>query len=87
MAIRALIHIHNEDPILCELDEMPDPSHHFIRVRNPMKRDGKPIPTIDSRATSIAYPWTRITFVEFFNEDAPREQMVGFFREGNTRRP
>ncbi len=85
MAIRALVHILNEDPILCELDEIPDPTHQFIRVRNPTRRDGKPVAIIDSRATSIVYPWTRVTFVELFNEESTREQVVGFFREGNGR--
>lgn len=81
MAIRALIHIMNSDPIYCELDEMPDPSHQFIRVRNPTKRDGKPLDNVDERVTSIAYPWNRITFVEFFNEESSREAVIGFFRE------
>jgi hypothetical protein len=81
MAIRALIHILSEDSVLCELDEMPDPSHHFIRVRNATRRDGKPMDLVDNRTTSIAYPWSRITFVEFFNEDTAKEAVVGFFRE------
>jgi hypothetical protein len=81
MAVRALIHFTNEDPVLCELDEMPDPTHSFVRVRHATKRDGKPLDLIDDRTTSIAYPWARITFVEFFNEEAAREAVIGFFRE------
>lgn len=85
MAIRALVHILNEDPVLCELDEMPDPNHQFIRIRNATKRDGKPLELVDERTTSLAYPWSRITFVEFFNEEAVRESVVGFFRENRAR--
>ncbi len=81
MAIRALVHIISEDAVLCELDEMPDPTHAFLRVRNATRKDGKPLPMVDERATSIAYPWSRISYVEFFNEDAPREAVLGFFRE------
>ncbi|HLT19634.1 MAG TPA: hypothetical protein VKZ96_09265 [Thermomicrobiales bacterium] len=81
MAIRALIHIISEDPVLGELDEMPDPTHTFLRVRNATKKDGKPLDMIDARTTSIAYPWSRITYVEFFNEDTQREVVMGFFRE------
>ncbi len=84
MAIRALVHLLNEDPVLCDLDEMPDPTHQFIRVRNPSKRDGKRIEVVDERATSLAFPWSRITFIEFFNEEAERESIVGFFREGRA---
>jgi hypothetical protein len=81
MAIRALIHILSEDPVLGELDEMPDPTHLFIRVRNATRKDGKPLDLVDDRATSLAYPWSRVTFVEFFNEESPRESVLGFFRE------
>jgi len=81
MAIRVLIHIMSEDAVLGEMDEMPDPTHTFIRVRNPMRKDGKPLPLMDERATSIAYPWSRVTFVEFFNEESTRESVLVFFRE------
>ena len=81
MPIRALIHILSEDPILGELDAIPDPSDNYIRVRNPTKRDGKPLSLMDDRMTSVAYPWSRVTFVEFFNEEAAKESVVGFFRE------
>ncbi len=81
MAIRALIHIMSEDPVLCELDEMPDPTHSFLRVRNAMRKDGKKLDMVDERTTSIAYPWTRITYVEFFNDESAREAVMGFFRE------
>jgi hypothetical protein len=85
MAIRALIHILNEDPVLCELDAMPKPSDSFIAVRNPRKRDGKPMDMLAPGVTSIAYPWTRITFVEFFDEEVQREAVLGFFRESDRR--
>jgi hypothetical protein len=81
MAIRALIHIMSEDSVLCELDEMPDPTHAFLRVRNMTRKDGKKLDMIDERATSVAYPWSRITYVEFFNEESAREVVMGFFRE------
>lgn len=81
MAIRALIHIISEDPVLGDLDEMPDPTHAYLRVRNATRKDGKRLEMVDERTTSIAYPWSRITYVEFFNEDSPREAVMGFFRE------
>ena len=81
MAIRALIHIASEDAVLGELDEMPDPTHAYLRVRNATRKDGKPLSLVDERTTSIAYPWNRITFVEFFNEETTREAVMGFFRE------
>jgi hypothetical protein len=81
MTIRALVHILNEDPVLCELDAVPDPKDNFIRVRNPRKRDGKRLEMLAEGVTSIVYPWTRITFIEFFDDELQREAVVGFFRE------
>ena len=83
MAIRAVVHAVSTDPILCELDEMPDPTHSYIRLRNPRKRDGKRFEMFDDRATSFAFPWSRITFIEFYNEESAREAVVGFFRENS----
>ena len=81
MAIRALVHIFNEDPVLCELDAMPKPTDNFITVRNPRRRDGKQIDILAAGVTSIVYPWNRITFIEFFDEEVQREAVLGFFRE------
>ncbi|CAN5479606.1 hypothetical protein BH23CHL2_BH23CHL2_15570 [soil metagenome] len=81
MAIRMLIHFANADAGLGESDDMPDPTHAFIRVRNVSRKDGKPLDLVDDRTTSVAYPWARITYVEFFNEENARESVVGFFRE------
>lgn len=82
--MRALVHVTNEDPIMCDLDSMPNPTDIFLRIRNPRKRDGKPFDLLDEDATSFLYPWTRITFVELYEEDATRESIVGFFRESGS---
>ncbi|RIK37163.1 MAG: hypothetical protein DCC58_18320 [Chloroflexi bacterium] len=86
MAIKAMIHILNEETVVGDLDSMPDPTHAYIIVRNLRRRDNKPLPMIDSAATSFAFPWTRISFVEFFEEATTRENIVGFFRESDTQR-
>jgi hypothetical protein len=77
----------NEDPIMCELDSMPEPSDVYVRIRNPRKRDGKPLELLAEDATSFLYPWFRITFIELFDDEADRENIVGFFRESGSSRP
>jgi hypothetical protein len=84
--VRALVHILNDDPILCELDAMPDPTDMFVRIRNPRKRDGKAMEMMADGATSFLYPWFRITFIELFEEESQRESIVGFFRESSAAR-
>ena len=86
MAIRTILHLQGEEAILCEIETMPKSTDNFIVVFNPRRKDGKAIPTIDDDVSSVVYPWTRISFVEFFEETAQRENVVGLFREADSRR-
>jgi hypothetical protein len=86
MAMKVMLHILNEETILCEMDAMPDPKDQFVVVRNPRRRDNKPLPMVDPGATSFAFSWARISFIEFFEEISTRENIVGFFRESDAQR-
>lgn len=80
MAIRMLIHFVIEDAVPGERDGMPDPAQAFIRVRNVTRINGKQLDLVDNRTTSVAYPWSCITYVELFNnEETARESDLGFF--------
>lgn len=89
MAIQVVLHLHNEDPFMGDMDELPDPTHSYVKITNPRKRDGKSIPTLTNGATAFLYPWTRITFLEILDDieaSAPTETLMSFFREsGNGR--
>jgi hypothetical protein len=80
MAQEVIIHLHNEDPIVAELEELPDPTHHSILVTNPRRRDGRRLHYITEGATAFIFPWTRITFIEVM-ESEEAERVVEFFRE------
>jgi hypothetical protein len=86
MAIRAIIHIPGEESILCDMEAMPKPSDTFIIVYNPRRKDGKPLQLIDESVTCLVYPFTRISYIELFEERSQRETVVGFFRESDGRR-
>ncbi len=88
MPIRVVVHIHNEDPFLAEMDDVPDPKDNFIMIRHPRKRDGKALTFITNGATAFIYPWSRISFVEVMDETHSPNSVVGFFREeGRVGRP
>ena len=86
-----MIHIHGEDGFLGEMDDLPDPSHNYILLRNIRKRDGKPLPDVTDGATAFLYPWSRVMFIETMGEirgmAAPAAEgaqgttIIGFFRE------
>jgi hypothetical protein len=80
MAYEVIIHLHNEDPVLAEVDVLPDPTHQCIYVNNPRRRDGHSLHYVTEGARSFIFPWTRITFVEIMAGEEAKE-VVEFFRE------
>ncbi len=89
MAMQVVLHLHNEDPFIADLEALPDPHANYIRVTNPRKRDGKAMNTLTNGATAFLYPWTRITFLEILEDSEGQEnadKLMGFFREGSGAR-
>jgi hypothetical protein len=81
MAQTVLIHITNEDPIMAEMDELPDPTSSYVVCTNPRRRDGKSLHYITAEAVSFIFPWNRITFIEIMPSDEAEAEVVEFFRE------
>lgn len=91
MSSMAIVHLHGEDAILADLDELPDPNHNYVMLRNIRKKDGKPLSYIAEGATAFLYSWNRISFIEMMG-DIPGTsaaepakpagtKVLGFFRE------
>ena len=80
MPYTILIHLHNEDPVVGEVDELPHPTDNFVLVTNVRRRDGKDVHFIDPSAASIIFPWTRIGFIEVMTTEEEGE-VIGFVRE------
>lgn len=87
MPIRAVLHVPGEESILCEIEEVPKPTDNFVIIYNPRRKDGKVIATLADGVTSVIFPWARVSYLELMEEQrSQREQVVGFFRESDTRR-
>jgi hypothetical protein len=80
MAITVIIHISNEDPIVAEIEEMPNVSDIVLIASNPRKRNGKDLHYIDADVTTVLWPWDRINFLEILPSEA-EEKIIGFVRE------
>jgi hypothetical protein len=80
MAYEVIIHVMNEDPILAEMESLPDPTDQSIVLLNPRRRDGRPLHYVTEGATAFIFPWTRITFIEVMETEEAKE-VVEFFRE------
>ncbi len=81
MAKTVILHILNEDPILADMDDLPDPNAVYFSVSNLRKRDGKPVTYITQGAKTILFPWSRMNFIEIMVTAEERREVVDFFRE------
>lgn len=80
MTITAIVHISNQEPIICDIDEMPEPKDTLLTMNNPRKKDGRDLDFIDSEVTTMIWPWAGIMYIEILSlED--EEDIVGFVRE------
>jgi hypothetical protein len=74
------VHISNEDGVMAEIDELPEPGDQFIKVINPRKRDGKDLHYLQPDVTTMIIPWWRITFVEVM-PTGEEEDVFTFIRD------
>ena len=76
-----VLHLANEDPVLAEIESLPDPASSYVPCINPRRRDGKPLHYVDAQAVSFMFPWTRITFIELMPVEGAKEEIIEFFRD------
>jgi len=75
-----LIHLTNEDPILAEIEELPDPKDQILVAQNPRRRDGKELHYLMPEVSTVVLPWHRISFLEIIPAGG-EEEVVTFVRE------
>ncbi|MFQ5575788.1 MAG: hypothetical protein ACE5G8_02240 [Anaerolineae bacterium] len=81
MSFTVLIHIANADPIVAEMEELPDTTATYIVCTNPRARDGKALHYIDQEAIRFIFPWHRITFIEAYPSEEDKAEVEVFFRD------
>ena len=75
-----LVHVLNDDPVLGEVNDLPDLGDQLIKVINPRRKDGKDLPYLAQNVTEVFWPISRVTFIEVMpSED--EEEIFGFVRE------
>ncbi len=80
MTQSVLIHLTNEDPILAEIEELPDPKDQILVAQNPRRRDGKELHYLMPEVSTVVLPWHRISFLEIIPAGG-EEEVVTFVRE------
>lgn len=75
-----LIHILNEEPIVGEIDGVPEPTDQVLIVSNLRLRDGRDVTYLLPETDTVVFPWTRIHCVEILPSEE-EEEIVTFIRE------
>jgi hypothetical protein len=74
-----VVHMLNEDPVLGEIDELPEKNDTLMLIRSPRRRDGKDLPYLEPNITSVIWPTSRISFIEVL--PGSEEEIISFVRE------
>ena len=80
MPFTIIVHIQSDDPVVGEVDELPNPTDTIINVMNPRRRDGKDIHYLQSDVLQVIWPLNQISFIEVLPSET-EEAIVSFVRE------
>ena len=80
MSNSVIIHIKNAEPMLAEIDEMPQATDVLLKLNNPRQKDGKDLIYLERNVVIVYWPWSEISFMEVLPGDTA-EEVVSFIRE------
>ena len=75
-----LVHIMNDDPVLGEMDSIPNPQDNLLILKNPRRRDGKDMTNLELNVSTVIWPYIRINFIEVM-PTGEEEEIITFIRE------
>jgi hypothetical protein len=75
-----ILHIHNADPIVGEVEELPSANDTLIVINNPRLRDGKDVHYLADNVVTVYWPIAAINFIEVVT-GKEEEEIIGFVRE------
>ena len=74
-----LIHITNEDPVVGEMEKLPEPGDTLVILKNPRRKDGKDLFFLEANVTTAIWPINRLVLIEVM--PSVEEEIIGFVRE------
>jgi hypothetical protein len=81
MAYTVIIHMANEDPVIAEMEALPEPNSTCVICTEVRRRDGKPVHYLTPEATTFIFPWARIGFIEVLSAAVEKGEVLEFFRD------
>lgn len=80
MAYTIVLHIQNTDPVVGEVEELPESDSTLVIVRNPRRMDGKDLHYLAENVITVMWPIERLNFIEVLS-GLEEDQIIGFVRE------
>ena len=80
MSYTLIIHLHNTDPVVGEVDELPTTTDTMVVVDNPRRLDGKDLHYVAEDTVTVYWPLERVNFIEIVSE-REEDEIIGFVRE------
>ena len=75
-----LLHLTDEELILGEIDQLPNPADQFMIIHKPRQRDGSKLAYLQDNVPTILIPWHQIVHVQLL-PGSGIEEVIGFVRE------
>jgi hypothetical protein len=80
MPYTVIIHPTGEEPIIGEVEELPQPTDLSITINSPRRIDGKELHYLTESVLTVIWPISRLNFIEVLPTKA-EEEIIGFVRE------
>ncbi len=80
MSTTVIVHIRNAEPMLAEIEELPQLTDTLLKLSNPRQRDGKDLMFLEHNVVNVYWPWAEISFLEIMPGETA-EDVVSFIRE------
>jgi hypothetical protein len=78
--VTVIIHVSNEDPVMGEIESLPGPTDNIIALKNPRRKDGKDLKTIEANVSIVLYPIAKLNYIEVVASESD-EEIITFVRE------
>ena len=77
--VTVIVHVSNEDPIMGEIDSLPGPTDNIIALKNPRRKDGKDLKTLEANVSIVLYPIAKLNYIEVVSSESD-EAIITFVR-------
>jgi hypothetical protein len=80
MPYTIIIHPTGEEPIIGEVEQLPESTDISIMINSPRKIDGKELHYLAENVLTVIWPINRLNFIEVLPTKS-EEEIIGFVRE------